>query len=82
MAVYPRFGKNNFRGTRLEAVRMDSTGSVGDFPSNGLVPATCMEGELPESTFCVRISLACLRKIARVSGSPKSSEPAEEKTTT
>jgi hypothetical protein len=32
-----------------------------------------------EMALC-RIGSACLRKIARVSGSPKSSEPAEEKT--
>jgi hypothetical protein len=55
--------------------------ALENLPANGWVPANCIIGVAGVRVLCL-ISLACLRKIARVSESPKSSEPAEEKTTT
>jgi len=47
-------------------------------PDNEQVPGVCLEmGDAEEYVLC-RIGRACLGKIARVSGSPKSSEPADE----
>ncbi len=56
--------------------------TLENLPANGWVPADCIVEMAGVRVLCGRISLACLRKIARVSESPKSSEPAEEKTTT
>jgi hypothetical protein len=61
----------------------DTTVSVDFLSSNGSGPAGCMVVENSEDageSVLYRISLACLRKIAHMSESSNTSEPAEKKT--
>jgi hypothetical protein len=47
-------------------------------PDKEQISAVCLEIRSVGEQILYRIGLACLSKMARVSGSPKSSEPADE----
>ena len=83
MIIYPGLENTTSGGPEVRGpARRIARDTLEILPANRRVPETCIVGG--DAGVCVlcRISLACLRKIARLSESPKSSEPADEKTTT
>ena len=83
MITYPGLENTTSGGPEvLGPARRIARDTLEILPANRRAPETCIVGG--DAGVCVlcRISLACLRKIARLSESPKSSEPADEKTTT